>query len=140
MRKPRIIIFDDDTSILKLFNVNFSVNSFEVQYFNKPLFCRACENTTSCANQCADIIITDFQMPRINGIELLNHHVQRRCPINIQNKAIMSGSEPHNVIDNMKGLANTFFQKPVRMEQLNAWTKECLSRSDLSQPLGNYFV
>ena len=140
MRKPRIIIFDDNATVLTMLNCYFSVMNCEVQTFDQAVLCPACDNVYNCVNPCADIIITDFQMPRINGIDLLHHHVQRKCPINIQNKAIMSAESPDNYIDKMKGLADTYFQKPFCVKKLNAWTQECISRSDLSQPLGNYFV
>ena len=135
MRKPRIMIFDDDTKVLELLKDYFSTLNFEVQSFSEPILCPLSNNTNSCLNPCADIIITDFQMPRINGVELLKHQIQQRCPINIKNKAIMSGSLPDKYVGNMKGLADTFFQKPIRMQELNMWTKECISRNDLSQPL-----
>lgn len=136
MRKPRIIIFDDDTIILELLNNHFSRMNYEVQCFNQPILCPPCENT----NPCADIIITDFQMPRINGFELLNHQTQKGCTINIKNKAIVSGALPEEHIDKVSELAGTFFEKPFSLKELDAWTKECVSRVDLSQPLGNYYV
>ena len=136
MRKPRIIIFDDDTFILELLNTHFSRMNFEVQCFNQPFLCPPCENTKPCA----DIIITDFQMPRINGLELLNHQTQKGCIINIKNKAIVSGVMPEEHIDKLSELAGTFFEKPFSLKELDAWTKECVSRVDLSQPLGNYYV
>ena len=136
MRKPRIIIFDDDTLILDmLHNYLFRMN-FEVQAFSEPILCPPCENT----NPCADIIITDFLMPRINGIELLNHQARQGCTINIKNKAIVSGALPEKHIDNISELAGIFFPKPFCLRDLNAWTKECISRIDLSQPLGKYYV
>jgi DNA-binding response OmpR family regulator len=132
------MIFDDDTRILEILDIYFSMRNFEVQSFSEPILCSVSKDSNYCLNPCADIIIIDFQMPRINGIELLNHQAQRRCPINIKNKAIMSGTLPDEYIDKMKGLADTFFQKPVHMQKLYAWTKECVSRNDLSQPLGSY--
>ncbi len=138
MRNSRIIIFDDDTRILDVLYIYFSVRNFEVQSFSEPVLCSTLNNSNCCLSPCADIIIIDLQMARINGIELLNHQAQRRCPINIRNKAIMSGAVPDEYIDKIKGLADNFFQKPFHMEKLYAWTKDCVSRSDLSQPLGHY--
>ncbi len=134
VRKPRIIIFDDDTMVLDILNDYFSLMSFEVQSFNQVILCPVCENTNSCVNPCADIIITDFEMPRVNGIELLRHQAQRKCPINIKNKAIMSGVLPDKYIDKMEGLADNFFKKPFSLSEVAAWSRVCLSRVDLSQP------
>ena len=136
MRKPRIIIFDDDTMILELLNDYFSRMNFEVQCFSQPILCPPCENT----NPCADIIITDFQMPRINGFELLNHQNQQGCTINIKNKAIVSGVLPEEHKDKVSELAGAFFEKPFALQEIAAWTKECIRRVNLSQPLCNYYV
>lgn len=138
MRKPRIMLFDDDTVLLEVLSYYFSARNFEVQTFRKPVFCPFAQKSRVCLNPCADIIITDFQMPGINGVEFLAYQTQRSSPINIRNKALMSGTLPDNCLDKMKGLADTFFQKPVHMQKLNDWTKKCISRNDLSQPLGSY--
>jgi CheY-like chemotaxis protein len=105
-----------------------------VQSFNQAILCPVCENTNNCLSPCTDIIITDFEMPHINGIELLRHQAQRKCPINIKNKAIMSGVLPEKYIDQIDGLADYFFKKPFSLSEIGAWSKECLSRIDLSQP------
>ena len=136
MRKPRIIIFDDDAMVLGILRDIFSIINFEVQSFSEPIIC----SPNNCSNPCADIIITDFQMPRINGIDLLKHQIQQGCPIHIKNKAIMSGALPDKYVGSMKEFADNFFQKPICIKKLHMWTKECISRNDLSQPLGNYYV
>ena len=120
--------------VLDILKNYFSLMNFEVQSFNQAILCPVCENTNSCVYPCADIIITDFEMPRVNGIELLNHQAQKKCPINIKNKAIMSGMLPDKYIDKMNGLADTFFKKPFYLPEVAAWSNECLSRIDLSQP------
>jgi len=138
MRKPRILLFDDDNMLLEVLHYYFSARNFEVQSFSEPVLCPLAQNSSFCLNPCADIIITDFQMPGMNGVELLHYHTQRRCPINVKNKAIMSGAFPDDCLDKMKGLADTFFQKPIHMQELDDWTKKCISRNDLSLPLGSY--
>ena len=132
------MLFDDDTVLLEVLDYYFSAKDFEVQTFSEPILCPLAQNSGVCLNPCADIIITDFQMPRINGVELLHYQTERRCPINVRNKAIMSGALPDDFLAKMKELADTFFQKPIHMQELNDWAKECISRNDLSQPLGRY--
>ncbi len=136
MRKPKIIIFDDDTVILEMISDYFSLRNFEVQSFSKPVLCSPSSDADSCVNPCADILIVDLRMPRINGIQLITHQVRNGCPINIKNKAIMSGDLPYEHVDKIIELAGIFFQKPLNMRELDAWAKECISRIDLSQPLG----
>jgi len=138
MRKPRILFFDDDNMLLEVLHYYFSARNFEVQSFSEPVLCPLAQNSSFCLNPCADIIITDFQMPGMNGVELLHYQTQRRCPINVKNKAIMSGALPDDFLDKMKEVADTFFQKPVHMQELNEWARNCISHHDLSQPLGSY--
>jgi DNA-binding response OmpR family regulator len=138
MRKPRIIIFDDDKIILELLHNYFSACNFEVQSFNAPILCRHAKDMGRCQKPCADIIITDYVMPGINGIELLDSHFKHGCAIESKNKAIVSGDLPDRYRDKMNGLADAFFRKPVRLRELYEWTKACIDRIDLSQPLRNY--
>ena len=137
IRKPRIIIYDDDTFILQMLRAHFSEMNYEVQCFSEPIPCPDKINTNGCSSPCADIIISDFGMPKINGIELLSRQAKSGCPITARNKAIMSGDLPYEHIDKITELVGMFFQKPIHMEELNAWTKECISRIDLSQPLAD---
>jgi DNA-binding NtrC family response regulator len=134
MRKLKIIVFDDDAVFLKMLEKCLSAMNYEVQCFNQAITCPVCENI--CDNTCADIIISDFDMPQLNGVELLNQQTQRGCPINIENKAIMSGV----LSGDMKGLVYTFFQKPISVSEVDIWIKERLSSIDLSAPLNRTYL
>jgi DNA-binding NtrC family response regulator len=138
LRKPRIIIFDDDPVFLHLLEAYFSMKKFEVRSFGQPVLCIC--TADCCGDPCADIVITDFAMPGITGIEILAHQSLRKCPIDVKNKAVLSGKPPDECVDKMRGLAEAFFQKPFRMDELGEWAKECLRRADLSKPLGTYCV
>ncbi len=62
-----------------------------------------------------DLIITDFRMPDMNGIELMreirNHPLWSNIPI-----ALMSGQTDLETIDNPH--ANAFIPKPFKVQQL----------------------
>jgi len=138
MRKARIIIFDDDLLILGLLADFFSDMNFEVQCFAQPLLCFSSESTKSCLTPCADIIIIDYRMPERNGLELLHHQKQRECPINIKNKAIMSGDMSEECLAETMEVAGVFFRKPFHFNELTVWMKDCLNRLDLSWHLDDY--
>jgi CheY-like chemotaxis protein len=86
-------------------------------------------------NLCADIIVTDLNMPGMNGIELLQYQSQRGCNIDKRNKALVSGYSD----DDLKKLINqsgyAFFEKPVELSIISDWLNECEKSIDLSLPL-----
>ena len=138
MRKPRVIVFDDDPQILDLLGGIFSSMQFEVVTYAEPLLCSPCEQGGDCAMPCADLVITDFKMPVRNGIELLSCQKRRGCAIDLMNKAVTSGDmSPENLVSS-RSVAGIFFQKPFSLTTIRAWTEECLSRVDLSRPLRGY--
>jgi DNA-binding response OmpR family regulator len=138
MRKARIMIFDDDPFILQILGNYFSNMDFEVQPFPEPVSCCPCESIGSCSSPCADIVITDFRMPELNGIDLLYCQRQCGCTISIENIAIVSGNMPEEHLPDAYEVAGMFFQKPFSLAELGAWAKECISRVDLTLPLSSY--
>src|SRR5574337_2215311 len=75
MRKRRAIVYDDDPSVLSFLKDFFSSIDYEVLTYQKPVVCplsREDEGRCDKRYPCADVIITDYQMPRMSG------HTQRR--------------------------------------------------------------
>jgi response regulator of citrate/malate metabolism len=136
MRKPRIIIFDDDVFIMDMLKRMFLMRDYEVFTYNNPTICPIYEKPVdSCLkiDPCSDIILTDLIMPRMNGIELLEYQYQRGCPVDIRNKAIISGAT--DKIDAILKTGYIYFKKPFKFSEISDWLKECEKRIDLSQPL-----
>jgi CheY-like chemotaxis protein len=130
MRQPRL-------NMLKDF---LTRRGYEVLAFNEPCTCPIYEKLApSCeyVNPCSDITITDFNMPRMNGVELLKKQSQRDCKIDIRNKVIISaniGDENLKVIEKM---GCSFMHKPFNLAEFSDWLDECSNRIDLSQPVGD---
>lgn len=139
MRKFRIIIFDDDILILNSLKKWLSIKGYEVLSINEPHVCPLDEKKTGkCTedNPCADVIITDYQMPLINGVELLQKQSLRGCTLDIRNIAIISGTMDNENVKLIKESGYSFFKKPIELSDLSNWLDECQKRVDLSQPLG----
>jgi DNA-binding response OmpR family regulator len=139
MRKKRAIVFDDDHFILIMFKKFFSSCGYEVLTFNEPTVCPVYEKQTEQCDKeypCADIVITDFEMPKMNGIELLMHQTNRGCRLTIKNKAVISGSLDEENRKKIEELGGAFFQKPLNFDELTNWIDACEKRIDPSQPVG----
>jgi len=139
IRKRRVIIYDDDVNVLNLLKDFFSNRGYEVLAFDSLAVCTIYgKNLDSCANSkpCADIIITDYQMPKMTGLELLHKQAQRECKVDIRNKALMSGNLDEENQKKVKGLGHAFFSKPFKFPEFTAWVEDCETRIDLSKQIG----
>lgn len=137
MRKRRAIIFDDEPIILDVFRLFFEARGYEVMTFREPAACVVYDdlNECSCPYPCADIIITDYRMPKMNGIELLLAQARHGCRLTPLNKALMSGYIDASQWSSFDTLGSAFLSKPVDFNELAAWVETCESRMDLSIPL-----
>jgi len=138
MRKRRAIIYDDDLIILNVFRMFFELRGYDVITCREPVRCPIYDDLSLCdhLHPCGDVMLTDYIMPRMTGLELLLAQQQQGCKLPIQNKAIISGYLDDGALKAVARLGCTYFQKPVEFEQLERWLKDCEQRMDLSVPLG----
>jgi DNA-binding response OmpR family regulator len=139
MRKPRAIIFDDEIFILNMLKDFFLMRGYEVLSFNDPnTICplygdggEACRNDRPCC----DIMITDFAMPGVNGVELLEFQERKGCKLDIRNKAVISGYIDDWNRQRVRQMGCNFLQKPFTLYALSQWLSACEKRIDLTSPL-----
>lgn len=138
MRKRRVILYDDDPAILEMLTLFFQELGYEVIAYSEPVDCAVYNENERCIVErpCADIVITDFEMPRMTGLELLERQVRRGCHLDSRNKAVFSGNLDPARTEAIRKLGCAVFHKPCRMSTLAAWALECEQRMDLTQPLG----
>jgi CheY-like chemotaxis protein len=138
MRKPRAIVCDDDHQILDLFRSVIEMMGYEVLTAETPITCAFYrDHVDSCRqhHRCADVLITDYSMPSMTGLELLVMQHQGGCKLTSRNKALMTGDEDSELRKQAAALGCHFFTKPLLVSTLIAWLKECEKRFDLSEPL-----
>ena len=140
MRKLRISIFDDDVTTLEMLKIFMSQRDYEILLFDRPVVCPInsgkADKCNNFLNPCADIIMTDYQMPGMTGTEMLLHQAQMGCKVDIRNKLVMSGNIDGKGQEMIEELGCAFFNKPFRFNELIAWLGNCEKRIDLSKPLG----
>jgi CheY-like chemotaxis protein len=138
MRKRRVLIFDDEEIILCLFKDFFNTLGYDVLTFREPVICPVYDhNAGGCAQEypCADVMITDFKMPRMTGIELLERQAAKGCRLTSKNKALISRHIDEEHHQCLESLGSAFFQKPVDFAEVSNWLAACEERTDLSRPL-----
>jgi len=138
VRKRRAIIFDDDPYVLNLLEVFLKSFDYEVFSFSNPVICPVFGNTAhSCHNDkpCADVMITDFEMPGMNGVDLLRLQKERGCNLDIRNKAVISGFDG-DLRSRTHELGCSFFKKPFHLGEIRDWLALCEERVPISVAVG----
>ncbi len=139
MRKPRVIIFDDEVFILNMLKDFFLMRGYEVLSYSDPTSICPINGKSgdlcSSRDRCSDVMITDFSMPRVNGVELLEAQSRKGCKLDIRNKAVISGYIDDQNRMRVRQLGCTFFQKPFNLPILMEWLAACEQRIDLGQQL-----
>ena len=83
-----------------------------------------CNHRTACS----DIIISDVAMPKVNGLQFVEHLKKHDCKIN--NIALVSGYWTPMDVLRAKGLGCSVFYKPVMPEDLFEWIESCEKNID----------
>ncbi len=108
---------------------------YDVHAFSEPLYCPIyhvgeceCNNHTLCA----DIIITDINMPRISGLEFLKKKKENGCKA--PHVAIMSATWTNE--EQQEALASGYkiFEKPFELLEIKKWLDECEKDDTSLQP------
>lgn len=140
MGKPRVLIFDDNVGIVKALEEFLRNRGYEVFSFTEPVLCplyQGYEDKCDKLLPCADIIITDFKMPRMTGMELLQRQSERGCKLDIRNKAVMSASMHGENEKIIKDSGCEFLHKSALVPELLEWLSEREKHFDLTRPLGD---
>lgn len=124
----RVLVFEDDDVTRKLLSTYLNAQGYEVLDFPSPKTCAlVSEKACSCPRDsaCADIVITDMNMPGMNGLELIRHQKTKGCKAPSRNKAVVSANLTPEQKSAFSELGCCFIQKPFRLSRIREWTSGC---------------
>jgi len=132
-RKLRALLFEDDPALRDLLTTVLEARDFEVLAYSEPLHCPAytAEGGCGCPEgaACGDVVITDVEMPRVTGLQMLAHQLSRGCHTDVRNIAVMSGGWTRERRETARSLGCKTFDKPFFMREFDRWLTECAERA-----------
>ena len=138
MRRRRAVIFEEDVVVMGLMKMFLSLRGYDFFAYREPMACPIYQGDEPCnlINPCADIMLIDFNIPGMEGSELIKAQSGRDCKLMPANKAIISGYSDMLNRSEIHNLGCAIFEKPLDFSRIAVWFDECERRMDLSQPLG----
>lgn len=118
----RTLILDDDESIRATLVKFLEDQGFEVYSYSEPENCPTfLKNICPCGQNfhCAEVIITDINMPGISGIKFIENQIRNGCKI--KNIAVMSGEWTKEDRQKVRNIGCQIFEKPFSMLELKEW-------------------
>ena len=107
--KSRIVVVDDDRDILEMLVNLLQRRGFEPRPFFNPV-----EALQWIREHGSDVIVADYLMPRLNGLDLLSHLQEARPAIPV---VVISGNGTiETAVEAMKRGAYDFIEKPLHPE------------------------
>ena len=124
----KILIVDDEEPIRELLLDHFSQSHHE---------CKGAESggkaLAMIPNFDPNIVITDFNMPKMNGIELLKQIREQNSKTNV---IILTGfPDQQNAIDAVNFGARAFLQKPINLNDISAVVEKRLTAPAPKSPM-----
>lgn len=123
----RVVIFEDEQVTREILSRLISSRGHEVHSFSDPSCCPLYSGATcSCSEKeaCADILITDNQMPVMTGLQFIQRQYERGCRGIVDNKAIVSGYLSPEELELTRNLGCKVFGKPLNWREMQLWLNE----------------
>ena len=122
--KPSILIIEDDENFRYLLRMHLQQAGYEVRVAEDGV-----EGARVLLAQAPDLIVSDLNMPFLNGFELLSLLKQDAATASIP-VILLSGSRDNDDLARAANLgAAEFLTKPVTRDDLLAAVEGCLRRS-----------
>ena len=137
----RALIFDDMKEIRKILWKLFDNRGYEVLTFSHPALCPLSEKEVCpCSSEetCADVILSDVNMPIKKGIDFLEEQIKKGC--RCKHFALMSGEFSEEDVSKAKSLGIKIFKKPFKLAQIINWLDQIEKDTDQKRKLSDWFL
>jgi DNA-binding response OmpR family regulator len=119
----KIVLIDDDPLVLLTLGNMFRRKGHAVLTYDNPMECPVCKaEHPSCFpdSTCPDIIITDYDMPGMNGMKFIETIINKGCQC--RNIAVLSGKMiPDADMKRFAEFGTRSFTKPLDYAEFEAW-------------------
>ena len=121
----RAVIFDDEPQLRLLLWTVLDKRGYEVFAYPEPGMCPL-KTAGQCAcppgTICADVIISDVQMPGTNGIDFIQQLLEKEC--RRPHLALMSGGWTDAGLKRAAQLGCKVFKKPFQVAEFIQWLQQ----------------
>jgi len=123
--KLKIVVIDDEESIRDSLTWYLEDLGHEVIAAKAPEECsvyqgRHCQQDVPCGHA----LITDYKLPKMNGLEFIESMLRRGCKGMTSNMLIMSGNATAIDRDKASSLGCQIVQKPLRFDFIDRFLEE----------------
>jgi signal transduction histidine kinase len=118
---PKILVIEDEDQVRQSYDDMFSFFGYEVESVPNGR-----EGMSRITKKDYDIVVTDLNMPEMNGIEVLKY-IKKKKPY-IEVIVITGYATLENAIEAMKVGAYDYFAKPVDIEHVRIVISKCVQQ------------
>lgn len=129
-RENYILIVDDDNTLLKFFKIHLN------KFFSKIIVAKnATEALEILETKEIDLIISDFRMPRVDGVQFMKKAKKHDAsiPFLFISGAMLSDTQKNNIDNKSDG----YLKKPFSIDELHTFIVRGLERRDKLLSLSN---
>jgi DNA-binding response OmpR family regulator len=138
--QPRVLIFEDNDILRSTLKYILNERGYEVFTFADPKMCQIFESVDRYCpadHACADIIISDVNMPTGNGLEFIKELHQKGCKVKYQ--ALMSADWTDSDLRYAHELGCHIFHKPFNIKEMLKWLDDCAEKINSERKLSDLF-
>lgn len=140
MRKVRTIVLEDNQTEQGILKYLLTARNHEVVTYDNPSICplqldKACRCSEN--ERCTDIIISDLNMPFINGLDYIRNQRVKGCKC--KNVALVSSELNEDVRKKAEELSCKIFSKPYDVPEIFNWLDDIELNMDQDVKLSNWF-